>query len=196
VSWLLLIVVIAGVTLLHELTHVLVARLFNYRPLAWGLATWGPLPLGAFIIFDDTFDSDWPRLYWPLQLVAPWLVTAATLPLAWLVGFQAAGLSWATAGRIAISPVFILLSLLVSASGSLGDLILVLAMPRLAAREPDVTLWDIKLHQGFGARPIFTPHGREALQRRYGEPAAEVWERAKQLPRVSLLRYLYNNFRR
>ena len=138
--------------------------------------------LGAFIIFDDTFEPDWPPLYWPLQLVLPWLVTAATLPLAWLLGFEAAGLTWATAGRLAISPMMLILSLLVSALGSLGDLILVLAMPRLATREPDLTLRDMKMHQKFGARPIFTHYGQDALQRRYGESASEVWQRARTLP--------------
>jgi hypothetical protein len=176
-SWLLLVVVVLGITLLHELAHVLVARLFGYRPLAWG-----PVVLGAFIIFDDTFEPDWPPLYWPLQLVLPWLVTAATLPLAWLLGFEAAGLTWATAGQLAISPMMLILSLLVSALGSLGDLILVLTMPRLATREPDLTLRDMKMHQKFGARPIFTHYGQDALQRRYGESANEVWERAKTLP--------------
>lgn len=82
-AWLLLIAVILIIALVHELTHVLVARMFGYRPLAWGLVVGG-----AFIIFDDTFEPDWPRFYWPMQLVVPWLATAALLPLAWLVGFR------------------------------------------------------------------------------------------------------------
>ena len=184
-AWLLLIAVILIIALVHELTHVLVARMFGYRPLAWGLVVGG-----AFIIFDDTFEPGWPRRYWPMQLVVPWLATAALLPLAWLVGFRAAGVGWAEAGWIAISPTFLVLSLLVSASGSLGDLILALAMPRVATREADMTLWDMRLHQGFGARPIFTRYGQEALLRRYGEPASLIWKRARRLPRTSLWRWL------
>jgi hypothetical protein len=170
-----------GITLLHELIHLLVAHLFGYRLLAWG-----PVTLGAFVLFDDTFDPDWHPLYWPLQLIVPWLTTAATLPLVWLLAFQAAGLDWEMAGRLAISPVLLMVSLLASALGSIGDLILVLQMPRLATREPDLTLRDMKTHQKFGARPIFTRYGRDALQRRYGMSANEVWERARTLPPARL----------
>jgi hypothetical protein len=186
-SWILLLVTVLGIALLHECSHVLVARLFKYRLLAWGPVNWGPVPLGAFVLFDDTFESNWPPLYWPLQLGVPWLVTAASLPLAWAAGFRAAGLSWMSAGRLAVSPAFLLLSLLVSALGSLGDLILVLAMPRLAAIEPDLTLRDMKMHQSLGARPVFTRYGQRALQGRYGEPARQVWDRARALPPIRLL---------
>jgi len=186
-SWILLLIAVLGITLLHEGTHVLVARLFGYRPLAWGPVNWGPVPLGAFVLFDDTFEPRWHPLYWPLQLSLPLLVTAASLPLAWAAGFRAAGLGWMSAGRMAISPAFLLLSLLVSGLGSLGDLILVLAMPRLAAMEPDLTLRDMKMHQGLGARPVFTRHGLRALQERYGEPARQVWERARGLTPVGFL---------
>ncbi len=183
--WLLLVAVILITALVHELSHVLVARRFGYRPLAWG-----PVVGGAFIIFDDTFEPDWPRFYWPMQLAVPWLATAALLPLAWLVGFRAAGVDWVDAAWIAISPTFLVLSLLVSASASLGDLILVLAMPRVATHEADLTLWDMRLHQSFGAWPIFTRYGQEALLRRYGEPARLVWKQARRLPRPSLRRWL------
>jgi hypothetical protein len=186
-SWILLLVAVIGIALLHECAHVLVARLFKYRTLAWGPVNWGPVPLGAFVLFDDTFESNWHPLYWPLQLGVPWLVTAASLPLAWAAGYRAAGLSWMSAGRLAVSPAFLLLSLLVSALGSLGDLILVLAIPRLAAVEPDLTLRDMKMHQSLGARPIFTLHGQQALQGRYGESAQQVWERARGLAPVRLL---------
>lgn len=182
-SWLLLIIAVLGVAALHELAHVLVARLFGYRPLAWG-----PVTGGAFIIFDDTFEPDWSPFYWPLQLLAPWLATSASLPLVWLLTFRVAGYGWAAAAQAATTQAFVLLSLLISAAGSLGDLVLVTAMPRLAASEPDLTLRDMRLHQALRARPFFTRHGREALQRRYGEPAEAVWERAKQIPSKSLFR--------
>jgi hypothetical protein len=195
-SWILLLVAVLGIALLHEGAHVLVARLFRYRLLAWGPARWGPVPVGAFVLFDDTFDRSWHPLYWPLQLVLPWLVTAASLPIVWAAGFRAAGLSWTSAGRMAFSPAFFLLSLLVSALGSLGDLVLVLAMPRLAATEPDLTLRDMKMHQSLGARPVFTRHGKRALQGRYGEPAQQVWDRAKALPPIRLSRLLTSDKKR
>lgn len=185
-NWLLLVLVVLGITLLHELTHLAVARHFGYRPLAWGPAAWGPIILGAFVIFDDTFEPNWSPFYWPLQLIIPLLLTAAALPLAWLVVFHAAGLDWITAARVAIHPALLILSLLVSASGSLGDLLLVLAMPRLAATEADLTLRDFKTHRSFGARPIFTRHGRDALYRRYQEEPEKVWARAQELPPISI----------
>jgi hypothetical protein len=187
-SWLLLLVAVLGIALLHECAHVLVARLFRYRLLAWGPAMWGPVPMGVFVLFDDTFEPNWHPLYWPLQLGLPWLVTAASLPLAWAAGFRAGGLSWMSAGHLAISPAFLLLlSPLVSALGSLGDLGLVLAMPRLAETEPDLTLRDMNIHQALGGRPFFTLHGQRALQQRYGESARQVWDRARGLPPIQLL---------
>ncbi len=181
-SWFLLLAAVLGIALLHECAHVLVARLFKYRLLAWGPALWGPVPMGVFVLFDDSFQSEWHPLYWPLQFGVPWLVTAALLPLAWAAGFRAAGLSWMSAGQMAISPPFLLLlSPLVSALGSLGDLALVLAMPRLAETEPDLTLRDMNMHQTLGARPVFTRYGQRALHGRYGEPARHVWERARDL---------------
>lgn len=185
-GWLLLVLVVLGITLAHELAHLVVAQLFGYRPLAWGLAAWGPIVLGAFVIFDDTLEPNWSPFYWPSQLIIPLLLTAALLPLAWSVGFFAAGLSWVTAARIALEPAFLILSLLVSASGSFGDLLLVLAMPHLAKTEPDLTLRNFRIHQSFGAHPIFTRYGREALCRRYREEPDQVWARAQQLAPISM----------
>ena len=152
-----LVLLILGIVVLHELAHVVVARVHGYRTVCMGIS-----PLAVGIVFLDQPHTR----YWSFQVVVPLLVTA-TATYAGLIALpitaaatQAAlpgGWTWQFAFAIGLA--------VLSSSGDMASMLFETRRP-LWGR--DRVVRDVRLLKKIGGMVRFTAFGRQYIAREFG----------------------------